>query len=379
MLLTLAAEDSRLDLRDELARTPGADPHERRPGLFETTLDRESGEPLPHLAFARQALPSAAEVQAPSVKAWAGVIADAALGALPDHQPWALHVFPFAEHTSSGRMGARKWHTRNRSGSAPPKLEPRATPDVGQPRCDLIVEATRELLAKRRRHLLRALRPSPKPFGEHDALVQLMLTSPQAGYLSVAPSPLPFSARHLISCFPGGVVSPPLDRQAPSRAYLKLLEAEARLGRAISARETCVDLGASPGGWTYVAAQRGARVIAVDRAELREDLMKHRAVRFQRGDAFRYEPESPVDWLICDVIASAERSVELLLRWLERALCRKFIVTIKLAEGDAGLALARLQRELPQHADPYFLLRLCHNKKEVTAFGFAKRAAAGLD
>jgi 23S rRNA (cytidine2498-2'-O)-methyltransferase len=369
VLVALAAEDSRLELQAELAGAPSAVPREVLPGLFETALDTGAADGLPHLAFARQALPAASKVQAGSIKAWAGLIVEAVAGVLPDHQPWALHAFPFAAHASSGRMGARQWHTRTRGGALPAKPEPRSVASVGQPRCDLIVEAARELLAKRRRHLLRALRPGPKPFGEYEALVQLLLTSSDEGYLSVAQAPLPHSARHLISCFPGGMVSPPLDRQAPSRAYLKLLEAEARLGLAISARETCVDLGASPGGWTYVAAGRGARVIAVDRSELREDLMRQRLVRFECGDAFRYEPEAPVDWLICDVIAAAERSVALLLRWLARGACRKFVVTIKLADGDAQGALATLKRELPKYASSYFLLRLCHNKKEITAFG----------
>lgn len=371
MLVALAAEDSRLDLQQELAATPLADPHEVTPGLFETALDDPPSNVLPHLAFARQALPRASKVQASSIKAWAGLIADALVGVLPDHQPWALHAFPFAARASAGRMGARQWHTRTRAGSVPAKPQPRSVAGVGQPRCDLIVEATRELLGKRRRHLLRGLRPEPKPLGEHAALVQLLLTSPEQGYLSVAPAPLPHAASYLVSSFPGGLVSPPLDREAPSRAYLKLLEAEIRLGLAISARETCVDLGASPGGWTYVAARRGARVVAVDRSELRQDLMRHPSVRFLRGDAFRHEPAAPVDWLICDVIAAADRSVELLLRWLARGLCRKFVVTIKLAEGDAAGALVQLKRELPRYAASYFLLRLCHNKKEITAFGVA--------
>jgi len=370
VLLALAAEDSRLDLRDELVRLPGAQPDEVQPGLFEVTLGDAAAD-LPHLAFARQALPYARQVQAASIKSWAALLADAVVGVLPDHQPWALHAFPFAASTSSSRMGARQWHTRARDGSRPAKVEPRPAASVAQPRCDLIIEATHELLGKRRRHLLRALRPAPKPFGPHEALVQLLLTSPSDGYVSVAQAPLPYAARHLVSSFPGGEVAPPLDREAPSRAYLKLLEAEARLGAFISARQTCVDLGASPGGWTYVAAARGARVVAVDRSELREDLMRHRGVRFERGDAFRYEPEAPVDWLICDVIASAERSADLLLRWLARGWCRRFVVTIKLADGDAEGVLAKLKRELPQYAPTCFLLRLCHNKKEITAFGVA--------
>jgi 23S rRNA (cytidine2498-2'-O)-methyltransferase len=207
-------------------------------------------------------------------------------------------------------------------------------------------------------------------------LVQLVLISPDRGYLSVAPAPLPFEQRHVLSAFPAGQVAPDPDKQAPSRAYLKLLEAEARLGRRISARETCVDLGAAPGGWTYVAAKRGARVTAVDRSELRDDLMRAKNVRFQRADAFRFEPEARVDWLVCDVIAAASRSTDLLLNWLERGWCRRFVVTIKLSDEDASAAVTRLKRDLPRLSADFFLLRLCHNKKEICAFG---EASAALD
>jgi len=122
-------------------------------------------------------------------------------------------------------------------------------------------------------------------------------------------------------------------------------------------------------GWTYVAVRRGARVTAVDRADLREDLMQHRNVRFERGDAFRFEPTSPVDWLLCDVIASAERSAERLLEWLRRKWCRHFVVTLKVDHAGSGAILARLKRELPDLTSELGLLRLCANKKEVCAFG----------
>ena len=43
------------------------------------------------------------------------------------------------------------------------------------------------------------------------------------------------------------------DREGPpNRAYLKLWEALTRLGRKPAAGELCLDLGASPGGWTFV-------------------------------------------------------------------------------------------------------------------------------
>ena len=160
-----------------------------------------------------------------------------------------------------------------------------------------------------------------------------------------------------------------VDKQAPSRAFAKLLEAEVRMGRRIAARETCVDLGASPGSWTYVAARRGARVTAVDRSELRDDLMREPRVRFEQGDAFRFAPAAPVDWLLCDVIARAERSAELLSRWLRERWCKHFVVTLKLDDDGSETLLAAVRSDLRTLATEHWLLKLSANKKEVCAFG----------
>lgn len=366
MHLVLAADDSRSDLERELCRAFGS-AREAAKGLFQVEPAGD-GHRLPRLVFARQLLPDARALRGASIKAWAGELCDAVAGVLPDHQPWSLHVAPFKEVVSSSRQGARAWHSRARSGG-PQQERPQAQQGAGANRCRLITEAVAEQLQKRRRHLLRYLRPQPAPFGADEALVQLLLTSPEEGYVSVAAAPLPFEQRHVVSFFPAGQVALAVDKQAPSRAFAKLVEAEARMGRRIAAGETCVDLGAAPGSWTYVAARRGAKVTAVDRSELRADLMKTRGVRFQQGDAFRFEPTAPVDWLICDVIAAAERSADLLLRWLERGWCRHFVVTLKLDDAGSGEVLARLEQRLPELASELWLNRLCANKKEVTAFG----------
>ncbi len=61
------------------------------------------------------------------------------------------------------------------------------------------------------------------------------------------------------SPFPNGEVAFVEDRTGPpSRAYLKLWEACTRLGAWPQPGETCLDLGASPGGWTWALAQLGA-------------------------------------------------------------------------------------------------------------------------
>jgi 23S rRNA (cytidine2498-2'-O)-methyltransferase len=189
---------------------------------------------------------------------------------------------------------------------------------------------------------------------------------------------LPFEERQRLSFFSGGRVELASDKHAPSRAFAQLVEAEARMGRRIAARETCVDLGAAPGSWSYVAVRRGAKVTAVDRSELRPDLMGHKSLKFQRGDAFRFEPAAPVDWLICDVIAAAERSAELLLRWLHNGWCRHFVVTLKVDDTGSPAPLASLKQALPRLSTEHWLLRLCANKKEVCAFGSASGRAGAV-
>ena len=365
MHVFLAAADSREALRRELTSALPGPSSELRPGLF--ACDIVGDPPLPRLAFARQILPRAQAVEAASIRAFANHVVDAVLGFLPEHAPWALHVVPFRQVSENTRMGARAWHSQARS-RKPPQEDVAKAP-LGYNRSRLIRESVVELLRKRRRHLARHLREGVGPFWEDEALVQLVLTTPETGFLSIALAPSPFLERHVLSCFPAGEVARAVDKQAPSRAFAKLCEAEARLGRRIGARETCVDLGASPGSWTYVAARRGAKVTAVDRAELRADLMQQRSVHFERGDAFRFRPGEPVDWLLCDVIAAPERTAELLLRWLSEGWCRNFVVTLKVDDEGSLPVLAELERELPAVTSEFWLIRLCANKKEVCAFG----------
>lgn len=293
-----------------------------------------------HLAFARQTLPAAVAVADASINAWADRILQGVAGILPDEQPWRLHLWPAY---GEGR--------------------------AGQHRCELIRTAVHERLKKRRRALLRSLEEGTAPFTEQTSLVQAALTAPDAGWLSVSAAPEPRQLRALVSAFAGGEIAPAEDKAAPSRAFAKVVESELRLGRAIADGETCVDLGAAPGSWSYVALQRGAFVTAVDRSPLREDLMRHPRLRFHQGDAFKFKPEEPVDWLICDIIAAPQRSIDLLLEWLGEGRMRQFIVTVKFKGADEYGLLKPLKQAAPPLCRDFRLSRLCANKNEVCAFG----------
>jgi 23S rRNA (cytidine2498-2'-O)-methyltransferase len=369
MHLLMWAEDSESELREELSQA-GVLAQPLPGSLLQGEFEIIPGERLPHWVFARQLLPNAQVVRAESINAWAKEIFQA-LSGLPEGLPWSLHIEPHYAVKAAPKMGARAWYSVRHAGKKPAiHLDGERGPsEAGRHRCELIREAVVELMQKKRRHLLRKLRAEPVSFTAEDSLAQVLLTAPETGYISVSPGPLPFEQRHGVSPFPKGEVALASDKTAPSRAFAKLVEAELRLGRAIQAGETCVDLGAAPGSWTYVAASRRAKVLAVDRASLREDLMRDPRVEPISGDAFRFEPREPVDWLLCDVIAEPERSAKLLVDWLQKRWCRRFVVTIKLKDASGLDALNMLKRELPGLTQEFYLSRLCANKKEVCAFG----------
>jgi 23S rRNA (cytidine2498-2'-O)-methyltransferase len=388
MNLLLAAEDSEAELRSELAQAfPNlASSLTSKPAVYGALLVPAEFEILPHerlpeLVFARQLLPHARAVRSESIRDWAWTIAAEVAGALPEEQPWSLHIGPHYGARVIHRIGARAWHSATRRGPGGRRgASPQAgnvenavsAADAGRHRCDLIRDGVIDRLQKVRRHLLRRLQQVAAPFTPQSSLVQVLLTNPEAGFLSIAHAPVPFEQRHLISPFPKGFLPIASDKSAPSRAFAKLSEALLRFGHPISSGEICVDLGAAPGSWTWFTANRGARVIAVDRALLREDLMGNRMVQFQTGDAFRFAPVGAVDWLLCDVIAPPQRNAGLLLKWLRNGWCRNFVVTLKLQEEPGTDVLPALKSELPPLTREVFVKRLCANKKEVCAFGSAR-------
>lgn len=146
----------------------------------------------------------------------------------------------------------------------------------------------------------------------------------------------------------------------PSRAYLKLWELFSRLGVWPKAGDRCVDLGASPGGWTWVLQRLGARVVAVDKAPLKISLP---GVEFRAESAFGVRPE-PADWLFSDVICEPARLLKLVERWLPVA--PNIVCTLKF-KGATDHAMARAFAAIPGS----HLLHLHHNRHELTWFRLA--------
>jgi 23S rRNA (cytidine2498-2'-O)-methyltransferase len=153
----------------------------------------------------------------------------------------------------------------------------------------------------------------------------------------------------------------------PSRAYLKLWEACTLLGEQPVAGQRCLDLGATPGGWTWAIASLGAAVTAVDRAPLDPAVAAMPGVSFRQGSAFSVAPE-PVDWLFSDVIAYPAPLLEMVRRWVESGLAGRIVCTVKF-QGATDHAAAEAFAAIPGGR----LMHLYHNKHELT---FAWRRAA---
>lgn len=134
------------------------------------------------------------------------------------------------------------------------------------------------------------------------------------------------------SPFPQGVVQFVEDREGPpSRAYLKLWELFTLTGQKPGPGERVLDLGASPGGWTWVLASLGCHVLSVDKAPLDPRVAALPNVEVRAESAFALDPATvgPVDWVFSDVICYPQRLLQLVERWRAARLATRFVCTLK--------------------------------------------------
>lgn len=187
--------------------------------------------------------------------------------------------------------------------------------------------------------------------------------APLGSWTLVAPNLMLVAAR-CSSPFPNGEPRFIEDHDGPpSRAYLKLWEAFVHIGRWPRAGERCLDLGASPGGWTWTLARLGTEVVAVDKAPLDERVLALANVTARHESAFSIEPATfgDVDWLCSDVIAYPTRMYNLVERWRQSGKARNMIVTLKF-QGATDHAIASAFAAIEGGR----VLHLHHNRHELT-------------
>jgi 23S rRNA (cytidine2498-2'-O)-methyltransferase len=165
------------------------------------------------------------------------------------------------------------------------------------------------------------------------------------------------------------------DDAAPSRSYLKVEESYLVLGREPQSGETVVDLGAAPGGWSYSAAKRGARVIAVDNGPLKGGALNHPLIEHRLEDAFKFRPAggTTYDWLFCDLVEEPHHVMRnLVAPWLGGGWCRRFVINLKFGHVDALALLGEIRAaESPfmRFATGVRIRHLYHDREEFTVVG----------
>jgi 23S rRNA (cytidine2498-2'-O)-methyltransferase len=159
----------------------------------------------------------------------------------------------------------------------------------------------------------------------------------------------------------------------PSRAYLKLWETFTRFGIKPAPADKCLELGASPGGWTWVIAGLGAYVTAVDRSPLDKRLRDNQLICYRPGDAFKVLPSNTeqINWIFSDLICYPEKLYEFVQAWLQKTDNVNFVCTLKF-QG----------REHYKWVDKFLevqgsqVVHLYHNKHEFTWISLAEKRNA---
>jgi len=194
-------------------------------------------------------------------------------------------------------------------------------------------------------------------------LVQIAVVAPDRACVGALP------VSEAASSWPGGRARMKLPPGAPSRATLKLLEALEWAGIGPGPGELCVDLGAAPGGWTFVLLQRRARVIAVDRAAMAPGIARDRRLSHARDNAFDYRPDEPADWLFCDMVHKPTEVARLIARWGKEGLARLVVSNLKLPMKRRLPAVAEARRIVESGGWRDLRTRqLYHDRDEITLF-----------
>jgi 23S rRNA (cytidine2498-2'-O)-methyltransferase len=178
------------------------------------------------------------------------------------------------------------------------------------------------------------------------------------------------------SPWPLGIPRLRVHAEAPSRSALKLEEAllvlldEDERTRLLRDNMQAADLGAAPGGWSWVLMRHGMKVTAVDNGPLRQNLLDSGRVDHLRADGFSWQPKQGLDWMVCDMVEQPRRVAERMAQWLAEGFCRRTIFNLKLpmkkryAEVQAAFdAMRRIAGDLDIRAK-----QLYHDREEITVF-----------
>ncbi len=179
------------------------------------------------------------------------------------------------------------------------------------------------------------------------------------------------------SPWPLGVPRLRANADAPSRSALKLEEAlmclltdkerEAFLQPGMSA----ADLGAAPGGWSWVLARRHIRVFSIDNGPMAPSAMETGVIEHIRADGFRWQPPKPLDWMVCDMVESPAKVADRMATWFREGWCKRAVFNLKLPMKKRWDETRDCLQHFVDHAGRPLTLRakqLYHDREEITVY-----------
>ncbi len=185
---------------------------------------------------------------------------------------------------------------------------------------------------------------------------------PMGGWTLYGPNTIIYSTT-TTSKFPLGKIEFEENKtEPPSRAYLKLWEFFTVHAAPPQKNSNVIDMGSSPGGWSWVLAQLGCNVTSVDKAPLEPHIERIPTITFVQESAFGFDPAQADDvtWFFSDIICYPERLLELIKKWIAHSKVKQFVCTIKF-QGEADFAIIDEFLKIPNSK----IVHLYNNKHEV--------------
>ena len=164
---------------------------------------------------------------------------------------------------------------------------------------------------------------------------------------------------------------------APSRSALKLEEAlltlldPKELDKIMTPGMCAADLGAAPGGWSWVLARRHLRVFAIDNGPMADSALDTGLIDHQRADGFHWQPPKPMDWLVCDMVESPRKVTGRIAEWFARGWCKHAIFNLKLPMKKRWEETRQCLQQFQKEAEKPLVIRakqLYHDREEITVY-----------
>lgn len=121
-----------------------------------------------------------------------------------------------------------------------------------------------------------------------------------------------FRASLFTSPTPGGFSQAILPLEAPSRAYLKVIDGLHYMGVNLPPNDYALEIGSSPGGATYALLEKGLRVAGIDPGEMHPTCLNHSQFIHHKDSIQNFHVSSlkdHVQWLFVDMNLAPEASL----------------------------------------------------------------------